>query len=382
MTRSAIRLFVVALALALGACANNPSNSSSQDSTGKGDATPSLATKPTGLLIEPVDALKLGYSINWVTNLNLAKDRTLIAAQVLGDLLVTADRPSNVVTAVSMRDGKQLWRQQAGQTPYRAYAPMRVDDRILVNTETHIYQFDASQEGKLINRADLASAVATAPAMIGDLAVFGGSNGMIFGHDTRTGYARWRYKMPGQILVPPQASGQQVFTVGTDGQYALFAGSGGEILWRGKVFDKVSATPAVHSSGIYVASEDHSLYAINRATGEDRWIFRYTDDLKESPVVLQSSVYLPLPTGELVALKVTDGSELWRIKPQAKLIGQNSRGLIFQGTRSLSLRDPNSGKLIDEIPVQGELQFVTSPDARTLIVVSTTGRIMKLSQMN
>lgn len=383
MTRSAIRLFVAALALALGACANSPSDT---PATG-GDATASEAKattparKPTGLLIEPVDALKLGYSIDWVTHLNITGDRELHAAEVLGDLLVTVDRPTNVVTAISMKDGKQLWRQQAGQLPYRAFAPARVDNRILVNTETQLYEFDASKEGKLFNRSDLVSAVGSPPAMVGDVAVFGGSDGMIFGHDTRVGYARWRYKMPGQILVAPQASGQQVFTVGIDGQYALFAGSGGEVLWRGKVFDKVSAAPTVHASGIYVACEDHSLYAINRATGEDRWIFRYLDDLKESPVVLQNSVYQPLPTGELVALKVTDGSELWRIKPEAKLVGQNSRGLIFQGKKSITLRDAGSGKQIDQIPVQGDLQFVISPDAKSLIVVSTQGRIMKLSQL-
>lgn len=379
MTRSAIWPFVVALVFTLGGCVNSPSSSSADDVSNT--VPDSVATKKTGLLIEPADALKLGYSIDWVTSLNVAGDRDLFAVEVLGDLLVTVDRPTNVVTAVAMKDGKQLWRQQAGQTPYRAFAPTRVDDRILVNTETQIFEFDTTKEGQLINRADLASAVGAGPAMIGDVAVFGGSNGLIFGHDTRTGYARWRYKMPGQIVVAPQSSGQQVFVVGTDGQYNLFAGSGGEVLWRGKVFDKVTATPAVHASGIYVASEDHSLYAINRSTGEDRWIFRYTDDLTKSPVVLQNTVYQALPSGELVALKVTDGSEVWRNKPDANLVGQISRGLIFQGGRSITLRDAGSGKLIDQIPSQDELKFVIITEAKALIVIAKNGRIMKLSQL-
>lgn len=383
MTRSAAWPFVVALSLALGGCAGSTKtdSASKSDDVGTGSQPVSVAVgKPSGLLLEPADTLKLGYAIDWATSINIQSRTELHAATVLGDLLVTVERPNNVVTAISMRDGKQLWRQQVGSAPYQAFAPRRVDNSIIVNTETQIYLLDATKEGKMISRSNLESAVITPPAMVGEVAVFGGADGMIFGFDTRVGYAKWRFKMPGQILVPALASGQQVYVAGIDGQYALFAGRTGEVLWRGRVFDKVSAAPAVHSSGIYVPSQDHSLYALNRATGEDRWIYRYTDDLVKSPVVLQNTVYQPLPTGELVALKVTDGSELWRLKTTDELVAQDTRGLIFNGGDKILLRDASSGKLYEQIPVQGgKIAHLVQAEGQALIVVSTQGRIMKLS---
>jgi serine/threonine-protein kinase len=384
MTRSAARLFSLLLCLALAACAETGGTISNDepDPAGKPDTAAPAKLElgmPTGLLIEPVDALKLGYSVDWVTHLNVEEKNDLAYASALGDLFVTVERPQNVVTAISMKTGKQLWRQQAGTTPYRAFAPQRMDNYIVVNTETQLYLFDTTKEGKLANRSDLRSAVVTSAAIVGDMAVFGGADGMVFGHSTRVGYAKWSYKMPGQILVQPQVSGAQVFVAGIDGQYALFAGRTGDKMWDSHTFGAVLAAPAIHPSGIYVACKDHSLYALNRATGEDRWVFRYTDELSESPVVLQNTVYQALPSGEVVALKVTDGAEAWRITTKDKLITQDSRGLIFNGGDKLVVRDAGSGKVIEQVPVKGVLRHVVATPDQSLLVVTAAGRVMKLS---
>jgi len=383
MTRPAAWLLIAVICLALVGCATDgaatSSNTGSPTSSTGDKKGPLELGKPTGLLIEPVDAHRLGYSIQWVTHTNVSNPNQILYVEPAGDLLLTVERPNNLLTAIAMKDGKQLWRQQAGKAPYRAFAPRRVDNNIIVNTETQLYEFDATKDGRLMDRSDLRSAVVTAPALIGEIAVFGGADGMVFGHDTRVGYAKWSYKMPGQILVPAQPSGAQVFVGGIDGQYALFMGRTGEKLWDGRTFGAIASAPVVHPSGIYVASKDHTLYALNRSTGEDRWLFRYTADLTESPVVLQNAVYQPLPSGEIVALKVVDGKEIWRLKTTDKLIAQDTRGLIFSSAAKLTLRDVNSSKVIEEVPVKGTLKHVVPTEDGGLIVVSPQGRIMKLA---
>lgn len=380
MTRFAAWSLALAVTVCAGCSSNGSATStSSSASTAAGGESPTSTGKPTGLLIEPVDALRLGYSIDWVTHLNVRNDADLRFAEPLGDLLVTIERPSNVMTAISMKTGRQLWRQQVGSPPYQAFAPTRMENTIVVNTETQLYEFDATKDGALVDRSDLRSAVATRPALVGDIAVFGGSDGMVFGHSTLTGWSKWAYKMPGQIVVPAQGSGSSVFVAGIDGQYAMFAGRSGEKLWNGRTFGAVVAPPVVHPSGVYVASKDHSLYALDRTTGDDRWVFRYTNDLVQSPVVLQNAVYQPLPEGELIALKVTDGTELWRLKTKDTLITQDSRGLLFNGVDKLVLRDASSRKVIEQIPVQGTLQHVMVTEDQSLIVISPQGRVMKLS---
>jgi outer membrane protein assembly factor BamB len=377
MSRSAAWTLITFIALA--GCATDGDGTSTNTAGGTSNAGGApVVAKPTGLLIEPVDAIKLGYTVQWVTHINVMEPNELLFVVQKGDLLLTVERPNNLLTAIAMKDGKQLWRQQVGHKPYRAFAPTRVDNTIICNTETQLYEFDATKDGRLIDRSDLRSAVVNGPAMVGEMAVFGGADGMVFGHDTRVGYAKWSYKMPGQILVPALASGAQVFVAGIDGQYALSSGRGGEKLWDGRAFGAVAAAPAVHASGIYVPSKDHSLYALNRATGEDRWIFRYTTDLLESPIVLQNAVYQPLPGGEIVALKVTDGKEIWRLKTKDKLVAQDTRGLIFNGGDKLVLRDTASSKVIEQIPVKGVAQHIVQAVYGGIIVVSPQGRIMKL----
>ncbi|MEX2214266.1 MAG: PQQ-binding-like beta-propeller repeat protein [Phycisphaeraceae bacterium] len=338
-----------------------------------------LIGKPTGLLIEPVDALKLGYKIDWATSINLKGKESVTSLAVLGDLLVTVERPDNVITAIKFSDGTMAWRTSVGGSYDRLFTPSRVDNMIIVNTETQLYKLDANKNGELLGRENLKSAVNAPSALVGEYAVFGGSDGMVFGHDTRVGYAKWSYKMPAQILVPAQSAGSQVFIAGADGQYAMFQGRTGEILWRGRVFARVSAPPAVTSVGVFIASEDNSMYCLHRSTGEDRWIFRYTAPLRSSPIQLQNAVYLPLPSGEIVSLKVTDGAENWRIKTEDKLVAQDSHGLLFNAGNKLILRDPRSGKQLEEIDVKGSIQHLIAAEGGSLIVISPKGSILKLS---
>ncbi len=342
-------------------------------------ATPSaIASKPSGLLIEPVDALNVGYSIQWATTLDLPADSKPAYTAVIGDMLVTLVRPDNIVHAINVKNGKQLWRTAIGGKYDRFFAPVRVDDSIFINSEAHIYRLRAG-DGKLTERADLKAAVNSSPAMIGEIAVFGGSDGTIFGHDTRVGYSKWVYRMPGQVLVQPQAQASSVFVGCVDGQYAMFGGRTGDLLFRGRTFAKISAAAAINSQGVFLACEDHSLYALNRSTGEDRWIFRYTAPLTESPIALGNSIYQPLPSGELIALKSTDGSEQWRIKTTDKLVTQTGAALVFNSGDKIVLRDSRTGKETGGTKTAEQLHELIAQEDASLILVTAKGRFLKMS---
>ena len=271
-----------------------------------------------------------------------------------------------------------LWRTAIGGKYDRFFAPVRVDDSILINSEAHLYRLRAG-DGRLTERADLKAAVNSSPAMIGEIAVFGGSDGTIFGHDTRVGYSKWVYRMPGQVVAQPRSQASSVFVGCVDGQYAMFAGRSGDLLFRGRTFAKISAPAAINSQGIFLACEDHSLYALNRSTGEDRWIFRYTDALTESPVALGNNVYQPLPSGELVALKSTDGAEQWRIKTTDKLITQTGLSLVFNGGDKIVLRDARTGKEIGGTRTTESLHDLVALEDASMILVTAKGRFLKVS---
>ena len=392
-TRPVWMLLAVSMAVAVG-CASEPTTAEvaapSQPAPGASAAsatpaapgaaaTPSpIPSKPSGLLIEPVDALNIGYSIQWATTIDLPAGSAPAHVAVLGDLLVVLERPDNIVHAISLKNGKQLWRTAIGGKYDRFFAPVRVDDSILINSEAHLYRLRAG-DGRLTERADLKAAVNSSPAMIGEIAVFGGSDGTIFGHDTRVGYSKWVYRMPGQVVAQPRSQASSVFVGCVDGQYAMFAGRSGDLLFRGRTFAKISAPAAINSQGIFLACEDHSLYALNRSTGEDRWIFRYTDALTESPVALGNNVYQPLPSGELVALKSTDGAEQWRIKTTDKLITQTGLSLVFNGGDKIVLRDARTGKEIGGTRTTESLHDLVALEDASMILVTAKGRFLKVS---
>lgn len=348
---------------------------------GTGDATGDAGQsansgRGTTLLFHPVDALEVGYAVRWATSLSVRSNEKLAYATVLDDLVVTIEHPSNIVSAVSLKNGKLLWRSAIGLSVDVTFMPVRVDDKILVNTETHLYVLSA-ETGKMIARGNLRSPVRNGPSVVGEYAIFGGADGMVFGHDTRVGYERWSYNLQTQILVPPVTVGSQVFVATGSGRYASFAGREGEVLWQGRGFAKISATPASSNLGVFVAGEDGNLYALNRSTGEDRWIYRHTAALVKSPIALRSAVYQPLSTGNLIALRASDGKEIWTMKTNARPIAHTSRGLVFFDDKKIEIRDPNSGKLIATAPTK-QLQDVLPVDSKTLVLIAPDGKMMRI----
>lgn len=373
MTRWVFFCLALAMSVALLGCTSNG------DATGQpNDQSPQAnrpVAKPTNLLVEPNDAITIGYDVHWATSIAVPERENLAHAVVLDDLLITVEHPSNKLTAVRMSDGEQLWHKKMPEHFGLIREPARLENTIIVNTPSTIFLLNAA-DGETRGQSSLRSPVGHGPVIVGNIAVFGGSDGMVFGHGILTGYSKWAYKMPSQILVPAQANGANVFVATQSGRYMSIQGETGEKRWDGRTFGAISATPAVTNVGTFVASEDHSLYALS-SDGRDLWIFRYTAPLKQGPKVIRNIVYQPLPEGQVVALRATDGSELIRIDTSDDLVTQDRSGLVFQGDRKLVIRSPSTGRVIDEVKTK-PLQTVLPTDDQGLLLISPRGKMIKL----
>lgn len=360
------------LAMLAGGCAADADadaggSTSSTSTSGTASKPAPAPAKPTGLLMEPAEAHKIGYTMHWATSIAVPGNERIAAYAILDDLLVTLEAPSNIVSAIEMSNGQMRWRTKVGTELDRFHTPVRIDENVFINSESHIFEL-AAADGKLQGMAKLRSPVNTAPAVVGDIAVFGASNGMVFGHSTHTGYTKWAYKMEAQILVPAQAVAGQVFIASATGHYMSFNGRNGEVLWRGRTFAPVSAPPVVNELGIFIASEDNSLYALQRSTGEDRWVFRYIASLTESPIVFRNIILQPLPSGELLALKATDGTALWRIKTDEPVVTLDRNGLLMHGKGSIAVLDVNNGQEIERVKTKPVQIVLATPDQGLLLI--------------
>lgn len=333
----------------------------------------------TGLLIEPQDAGRVGYNVNWSTDLQVPRSSRMSAVTVLDDLILVVQTPSNLVTAIEARNGDTRWWRIVGSKNDRVFTPVREGDRIYVNTETHIYTLSA-KDGKLISGAPLEQVVTTGPALINNFAIFGGIEGMVFGHDVNLGLSRWEYQLTARVLTPPVPAGLDVLVADGNGVYAVLTALDGTLVWRGRTFGAVSVPPAADRTSVYIASEDQTLYALDRSTGKDKWVYRADQALKVPPTAMGMMVYLPLPGDGLVALDAVDGTERWRLAEAAWPVTVVDEQLLAATSGALRRVDLETGEVLVQATTHKLSTVLNGPDS-SIILVSPRGRLTRLNPM-
>ena len=374
---------VVGTVALLGAGGCTSSGGSGRDNTANTNTgTSSRPTVRTGHLIEPGPAAELGYRISWSRDLNLPGDQSLASATVVGDLLITVERPDNFITARSVRDGQLKWKIKLGGPLEEFYAPNRDGDRVFINSQTRMYTLRANS-GEVTSVANLDVAVNAPPVYdpSTNFAIFGGANGLIFAHSVENNFAHWRYKLPGQITSPPVRTDLDVFVVDGMGNYVMLETSTGRIQWRNRTLGSVVAAPALQGNEVLIASRDRKLYALNRTSGQDAWLYLGAErPLTASPVALGRIIVLPLPPdGGIVAIRALDGEELWRSDVNAKPIIERDRDLLLYTSRAMHLLDLEDGEVLIEAPTLPLQQVIPGPND-SLILLSPEGRMLRLSR--
>ncbi len=335
-----------------------------------------LGRAKLGLPIESIDAAHLGYTIQWATAINPLGTHHIRHVAVLGDLIVTVEAPSNLVSAIAVRDGTLLWRRPVGQPVDRLFAPQRNGDVILVNSEKQLFSLDVNN-GDVRYVSELESIVGTSPVLIDRYAVFGGLDGKVFGHDIQSGFSKWQYQLTSEIRAQPIGVGNNVFVTDANGFYAMIQAATGRMLWKDPTFGPISATPAANSFAVFVAGQDQKLYALNRIDGRERWVFMATRPLTRGPTVFGNRLYLPLPTGGVVALNAADRAELWRLDTDALPVTEIGNHVLMNGTNQLILVDRQTGRTAVRVPTLPLKTVLEGPD-RSLILVTPTGRFLRL----
>jgi outer membrane protein assembly factor BamB len=318
---------------------------------------------------------RLGFSQRWLTRLPLSHNEKISRYAVVGDMIVIIQTPSNLVTALSARDGSARWRTVVGETTDELFEPVLIGDRVFINSGNRVYVL-AADTGRHIGLADLESPVAEGPSVSGNLLIFGSLSGKVFAHSAQTGHSAWTMNMPASIIVKPVVDGGNVFVTDSRGDYKMFTTTG-ELAWYGRALARISARPIVNSNGVFVASEDQTLRALNRVNGHDRWTYRATAPLREAPTALGASIYLPLPTGDLASIDPLNGSELWKLPGSPIPLELNGQKLLLYTGRSLQLVDNQTGKTLSRAPIAPVMEILHGPD-NSLVLIAANGEVQRL----
>jgi len=321
---------------------------------------------PSDLPINPYDAREAGYTTMWSKKFPVHKDEAIRHVTLLDDVIAVVRVPSNVVSAVAVRDGGIGWHRRLGAPFEMLYEPRRVENRILVNSGIRLYQL-ALKDGNVDYITKLDYPVSHAPAIFGDFAIYGGTNGMVFAHDIVSGFAKWRYQMPAEIKAAPVSSGFSMFVADTMGVYKMFDASNGQLLWDGRSFAPITGQPALGTM-VYVPSHDQTLYALDRNNGSDRWKFRDTEPIVTSPILLGRHLFLPLERGGVVVLGANDGAELWRLEDNALPVTIQGPHVVMYTANSLRWHDLETGRVLKEMTTRPLRKVLPGPADGLLIL--------------
>lgn len=330
-------------------------------------------------LVDPVQAQQLGFSTRWVADLKLPITQRIDYAKVIGDQMICIERPTSLVSAISLRDGRLLWQRVVGGPTDRLFEPFERGGRIVVNSNDRVFTIDP-RTGQIESVSELDQMVGDAPAVRGDLAIFGGLNGRVFAHDVKIGYKVWAYDMTAAVQARPIIVGDSVFVADLAGRYALLNASTGVRAWHGRTFGPITGKPASSSIGIFVASHDQTLYCLNRAQGDDRWKYPTTSPLREDVALIGRTVYLFIPPGELQALDAITGEPRWTMQTAARPIAQYGQHILLRDKNALLSVDETTGELVDELPVQKRTNTVLTGPEDSLIIVTNQGQVTRLDR--
>lgn len=341
--------------------------------------TESNGLKPipkTGLLIEPLDAQRIGYQIAWAGHVRNSSD--IRSVTILDDLVVVVEEPNNKISALSLRDGSPKWGYRIEESSTKLFRPMRRESNIYVPSPTQMYTLSAV-DGSLRSMTKLDEVLACDPLLIDRIAICGSIDGTIYAHDVVNGFTMWRYDLTARVEAAPVEAGLNAFVSDANGVYAMLAlFEDNHMIWRGRTFDAIRYPAAIDRLAVYVASQDQRLYALNRANGREKWKLPMDRKPAGAPVAIGLNVYLPVTGGEMLAIDSIEGGVKWTTNAStAPVVGDEQRLLLADENR-LRVIDAGNGYEIATAPTKDLLMVVAAPEG-AVILVADDGRMVRLN---
>lgn len=244
-----------------------------------------------------------------------------------GRLFFATDRGRAV--AVDAETGRLLWDRSLGRCV--AASPAIAGTRVIFATmgprppcghgRGSLIAADA-RTGRVVWRL-LMSPVESSPLVVGEIAVVGARDGVIYAVDVTTGVIRWRFPTGAPVKGGASAEGGRLFIGSYDGYVYALRVRDGHRLWRARSpgGGNFYATPSVASGQIFVGSTDGFMTAFDAASGRIRWSRRLPAFIYASAAVADGRVFVGSYDHRLYALDARSGRRLWSVRVAGPVSG-------------------------------------------------------------
>jgi outer membrane protein assembly factor BamB len=253
--------------------------------------------------------------------------------------------------------------------------------------------------------------VISSPAVVGDAAYVGSTDGNLYALDLSLGTEKWKFKTEARIASSPAVEGGVVYFGSYDGKFYAVDAANGQLKWKfatpgerrfaGKhlhggipegetmpdPFDCYLSSPVVFGGNVYFGSGDGSIYSLDVGSGKLRWKFQTGDVVHASPAIADGTLFVGSWDSYFYAIDAASGKEKWRFKTGEdhdiyNQVGIQSSAAVADGIVYFGCRDSNlyaldartgekkwaynnkgSWVIVSPVVTGGKLYFATSDSA-------------------
>jgi len=239
-------------------------------------------------------------------------DGTVRAGPLLDEdrlYVATESQPDGRVYAVRLRDGRRLWRANAGSVT----APLAFDgEAIYAGTEDGVVLRMEPERGQVQWRTSLSGAVRAGPLSTPHGLVVATTSDTLYLIDRQTGTVRSHLSLPGAVLATPATDGRRVYLATTNGRIVAIDLASWSVLWDRAAGDAVYGAPALVADTLFVLARDGRLWTIPVDAPDAATSHTLDIVATAGPTPLASGVLVGSVSGEVLLVDPTSGAIRWR----------------------------------------------------------------------
>src|SRR5919199_5758918 len=214
------------------------------------------------------------------------------------------------VRAVSMRNGKLVWRRDIRNGKMASSPAIWRDQLIVHGMDGTVWAFDR-RNGRLRWHKWIGSPIESSPVVNHGVDYFGAWNGSVYALDLRAHRVRWVYGSGTKITSSAAVVGRTVYIGNYAGRLLALASRSGRLRFAASVNGRIYGTPAVAAGRIFVPSSDGNTLTAFSRTGAHKWTIHTGAYVYSSPAVWRGRVYFGSYNGVLYCVSPRSGRILW-----------------------------------------------------------------------
>ncbi len=239
---------------------------------------------------------------------------------------------NGIFHALSLEDGKELWRFHASNQEFFMSASAVNDSIIFGNMSGLVYC--VSSDGRLLWKLQCGEHTTQTPLVVNkdweeiggfhkrsfysmprdnkSRIVIGSGDGYMRCLDVEDGALLWKFFANSLSISSPAIQDKTICFGSHDGRLYLID-TDGHIKWKFQTGNRVVSSPLFHDDTVYFGSSDNNAYALSH-DGELLWRFLTDGEIVSSPVVHKDVIYFGSWDGHLYALSIKDCTLLWKFR--------------------------------------------------------------------